>query len=190
MRETQNEDPHSNSVGLTDHDRDKHGHVRVQDLGHRGENTGNTPFGSTGIGTVSHSNALEGTTRRQRPAEEDLGVLTMLKSTIDGLIAAETGDLALYRTMLNEIGTPEMLQAINEILEYSLGNEQERAKSAFGHASLQTSTKIAIASNARIEALKNLKRCCHDETLLRSCIIDGGNTATAKPSHGIAGGID
>jgi len=59
----------------------------------------NTPFGSTGIGTVSH---LEGTTRRQRPVEEDLGNLKMLTSTIDVLTAAETGDPAEYRTMLDE----------------------------------------------------------------------------------------
>jgi hypothetical protein len=93
MHETQREDPPSNSVGLTDHDRDKHGHVRVQDLGHRGENAGNTPFGSTGM----NSQSLECFGRHY--AKEDLGNLKMLTSTIDVLSAAETGDTAQYRTM-------------------------------------------------------------------------------------------
>ena len=109
MRETKNEDPPSLSVGLTDHDRDKHDH--------HGENSGNTPFGSIGIGTISHLNALEGTTRRQRPAEEDPGNLKMLTSTIDLLIAVETRDPAQYRTMLDDIVTPEMLQAMNEMFD-------------------------------------------------------------------------
>ena len=49
--------------------------------------------------------------------EEDLGNLKMLTSTIDLLIAVETRDPAQYRTMLDEIVTPEMLQAMNEMFD-------------------------------------------------------------------------
>lgn len=43
------------------------------------------------------------------------------------------------------------------MFKFSLGNEQERAKSAFGHALLQFTTQIVKASNESVRGLERMK---------------------------------
>lgn len=77
--------------------------------------------------------------------------------TASDLIVAENQDLARLRTLLNDIATPQMLKEMIERFKYSVGNEQECAKSAFNHAFLQITTQIVMASKARVKAPEEMK---------------------------------